>query len=471
MRKLIVAGLCLAAFASGEDQFGAEFRKERGDFGSSCTAIQKFIGCAETLFTGTPFHLSVGSLAPGNGIGFGLAVVDHWSTTNWRNSWSLDSVASPNGSWRAGAYLSFVRSKLLKSTQAGITVDNQGAAAAAPDAGTVLAEQPVVRLYSEVTSLNQVGYFGIGPATSDTARSYFGFREIVTGGTAVFPVKQARWMNMALLGEANARVPDVRQSFGLASPTIGVLYIPATAPGLASQPAFAQFGEGVRIRPGVGNLRLNYTVQLQQFAAPGNSTNSFQRFTVDLNHQFALYKSTRTLLALDSNGPNDCSTDLTDSDHKCPPVKFPTAGSRNLDGSIGVRLLIQDSIVPDGHTVPFYFQPTLGGTDIEGISALASYQDFRFRAPNTILLRTSFEHSIWGPFGAIILLDEGKVGLQPGDLGFTHLAHSYSAGLTLRGGGFPIVHLLFSWGGHEGSRTTSGIDTSLLGGTARPSLY
>jgi hypothetical protein len=42
--------------------------------------------------------------------------------------------------------------------------------------------------------------------------------------------------------------------------------------------------------------------------------------------------------------------------------------------------------------VPFYFQPTLGGSDINGTAALASYQDYRFRAPNNILARASFEH-------------------------------------------------------------------------------
>ena len=44
-------------------------------------------------------------------------------------------------------------------------------------------------------------------------------------------------------------------------------------------------------------------------------------------------------------------------------------------------------------------------------------------------------------------------------------------GLTLRAGGFPMVWLLFSWGGHEGTHTTAAMNTSLLSGSARPSLY
>jgi hypothetical protein len=51
------------------------------------------------------------------------------------------------------------------------------------------------------------------------------------------------------------------------------------------------------------------------------------------------------------------------------------------------------------------------------------------------------------------------------------LLHSYSAGLTLRAGGFPMVYLMYAWGGHEGTHTIVNVNTSLLGGADRPSLY
>jgi len=129
-------------------------------------------------------------------------------------------------------------------------------------------------------------------------------------------------------------------------------------------------------------------------------------------------------------------------------------------------------MAPSGHVVPFYFQPTLGGSDLNFNSALASYQDYRFRAPNVLLLRGSFEHSIWNlPLGFAFMFDEGKVALTRGDIGFSHLVHSFSTGLTLRAGGFPQVYLLFSWGGKEGTHTIANVNTSLLGGGGRPSLF
>jgi hypothetical protein len=87
------------------------------------------------------------------------------------------------------------------------------------------------------------------------------------------------------------------------------------------------------------------------------------------------------------------------------------------------------------------------------------------------LAEASFEHVIYSPIGFTALIDEGKVALRGGDLDFTHLRHSYAAGLTLRAGGFPMVWLLFSWGGREGTHTIGAMNTSLLGASPRPSLY
>jgi hypothetical protein len=88
-----------------------------------------------------------------------------------------------------------------------------------------------------------------------------------------------------------------------------------------------------------------------------------------------------------------------------------------------------------------------------------------------MFFRQSFEHSIWGPLGFSFMVDEGKVGLKRGDLGSNSWIHSFATGLTLRAGGFPQVYLLFAWGGTEGTHTIANVNTSLLGGATRPSLY
>jgi len=144
--------------------------------------------------------------------------------------------------------------------------------------------------------------------------------------------------------------------------------------------------------------------------------------------------------------------------------------SRNRQGAIGIRLLMSTSTTSGGNQVPFYFQPTLGGSDINGERLLASYQDYRFRGPNVLALQASVEHTIWGPIGVFVQAEEGKVAEEAGALDFKHLDSSFTVGLTIRAGGFPMVNLSFSWGG-EGHHVIGSMNSTLLGGSTRPSLF
>ena len=134
----------------------------------------------------------------------------------------------------------------------------------------------------------------------------------------------------------------------------------------------------------------------------------------------------------------------------------------NRQGAIGIRFLLTESIANAGSTVPFYFQPTLGGSDINGTSMLASYDDYRFRAPNAFLIRESFEHSIWGPFGFDFMADQGKVALTRGAVNFSNLDYSYAAGITIRAGGMPLVYSLFAWGSGSTQHNIVSVDTSFV---------
>jgi hypothetical protein len=442
---------------------------------ASCGAFKVF-SCAEELFTGKPLHIAVGSIAPQNGFGAGLAYLGLKATDNLRVTWNSDAVGSINGSWRAGFYLKFVDTY---EKPIGGHFGTEGNVKLRVH--TELPEHPVFNLYAQAISLNKLTYFGLGPATTLAGRTFYGMRETIVGGSAVKPFYER--LNASLYGEINGRFVNIRPSTGQPSPTIGALYTEATAPGLTAQPGTLQLGEGVQIRPAYFNdvFRLNYSLAYQQFFTPANSTFSFQRLTADLSHEYVLHHKTIRpyLLPRDNNpnGPDDCDytskdqSNMTEEekkkakDHPCPYV------TRDFVGSIDFRFFLAVSMTPGGNLVPFYFQPTLGGVDINGNPSLNSYQDFRFHAPNVMFFHQSLEHSIWGPLGFSIMADEGKVGLRRGDLGSNPWIHSFASGLTLRAGGFPQVYLLFAWGGHEGTHTTAAVNTSLLGGSARPSLF
>lgn len=449
-----------AALAQNQSRFGADFAKEGSDFHDSCIEFS-IGGCADLLFTGQPLHIAVGSLSPLDGFGGGPAFVYHWTPNeSWRISLDADGIVSNNLSWRAGVYVTaaYTRRKTIGVTTGGGSNLPQPTQSGAP-------EVPVIHAYVQTESLKTLGFFGIGPSTSDTARTFYGMRETIAGGDLTYPLRPG----IALFGEANARAVALRADPNQSSPSIEENFTNATAPGLASQPTFAQLGEGLRLTPNFANGRvgLNYAFTLRHYLPGDGSSYAFHRFTVDLNHQFSIYKSAVSLAPLPANGPDDCVIDASSKDtNHCPPIV-----TKNKEGTIGLRLWMVDSLTSGSNLVPFFFQPTLGGSDIDGNMALPSYQNYRFRAPNAMLVRATFEHSIWGPFGVSFLFDAGKVAGQPSQLDFTHMLHSYAAGINLRAGGFPMVYLMFAWGGHEGTHTIFNLNTSLLGGAARPSLY
>jgi hypothetical protein len=432
-----------------EGALRAEFRREGESLRANCGkfSLTSVVSCGEVLFLGHPLHIAVGSVAPLNGFGFGPAFVRRWNpNNNWRLSVNADGVVSTNGSWRAGLYAKAVRTKIEPGT-------------------STVRPFPVFNVYAQTTSLKKIAYYGLGPLTSRADQTFFGMRETIVGASVVYPVFKP--LNLALIGEVNGRFVDIRESNGNSGPSIELVHTESTAPGLASQPAFAQFGEGVRARPSLlaDRLRLNYSLNFQQFIA-GDSSYSFRRLTVDLGHQIPIYKKTRTLAPRDNNGPDDCSAGSgSTGGADCPRITL------DREGSIGLRLLISESFTSSGSVVPFYFQPTLGGSDVNGQSSLAAFQDYRFRAPNLLLLQGSVEHSLYGPVGLSFRAETGRVALTRGGLGFNGLVRSYSAGLTLRAGGFPMVYVVYAWGSNEGTRTIASMNTSLLGASGRPSLY
>jgi hypothetical protein len=440
-----------------ESQLHADFRGEGERFKASCEkfSAKSAMGCAQLLFTDHPLHIAVGSIAPQNGFGAGAALVGHWTPNElWRTSWNVDAVASSNASWRTGAYLKLIHTPIENITP--VTTSS----APSHHGSVIIHPYTVINLYAQSISLNKIYYYGLGPNSPKTDQTVFGIQETITGESAIIPIAQ-KW-NISLLEELNGRFVGIRGNHEESAPSIEQRFAEVDTPGLNHQPTFLQFGEGLRIKPSLANnhIQLDYSAQFQQFIG---SPNSFRRFTADLGHTFPLYRYSGSYGPKDTNGPDECAVAVGAS--KCPSI------TNNREGSIGVRLLIVESAVSSGNSVPFYFQPTLGGSDINGTSWLGSYDDYRFRAPNALVLRESFEHSVWGPLGFVFSADQGKVALTRSDIAFDHLAHSFSVGATLRAAGLPALSLAFCWGGHEGNHTITNVNTSLMGGSNRPSFF
>jgi hypothetical protein len=459
-----------AQSAGQESKLAADLRHQRERLADKCGHFggKTIVDCGATLVTDHPFHLAIGSIAPQNGFGLGVAFVAPQSKPNedWRINWSADAVGTPSGAWRAGAYATFVRTHV---GAIGVT---------GPGGGTAPGEAqprpyPTIKTYVQTSTLPALAYFGAGNESSVDGRALFAMRHSIVGTRVVWPIGRTGWLNRlnaSAIGELNGRWIRVTDSSETSqSPPMRARYSEATAPGLDTQPATLQAGEGLRLAPAVGRLQLTYTGTLQQFAA-ADPAFSFRRWTVDLRHEFGLWTSARRADARENNGPNECaaSADRLAGEYGCPD---PAAVTTNRVGTVGFRVLASRSGVSDGARVPFYLQRTIGGSDIDGERLLASFDDYRFRAPNILVLQETIEHAIWGPIGAFAAAEQGRVALITGSLRSGPLRKTAGAGLTLRAGGVPLMTVWWAAGGGEGHHLAFTMSTSLLGGSSRPSLH
>jgi hypothetical protein len=472
---ILAVFLTVSALAQDESRIHRDFRVE-GESLANCKKINfgSLTDCGQTVVMGQPMHITVGGLAPQSGIGAGLAFVEKKNFADeWRTSYDIDAQATANGSWRAGGYMKAYRLP----------------------GGTTYKVAPLFNLYSQSISLPRVDYYGLGPNTAPATHTTYGFSENITGVDAAIPLAGfVRPARMAIVAELNGRFPSIRPGTTSSLPSTTQFFNETTAPGLTRQTAYFQPSEGLRIDPGFfkNRIRLNYLLQLQQYITAGNNAYSFRRWNADFNHEIPLYGLLPSRLAkayypnrpsqFINNGPDDCTggnadrnisrqratSAEPDSARPCPIIST----TEKLEGRISFRLFLSESFAKQGSVVPFYFMPTLGGSNINSTPMLASYPDYRFRGPNLILLRGTIEHSVGKlPIGILFSVDEGKVALRRDDIAFDHLRHTFSAEVTVHAGGLPLVYLLFAWGGQEGSHTTANISPILLGGSSRPSLF
>ena len=109
-----------------------------------------------------------------------------------------------------------------------------------------------------------------------------------------------------------------------------------------------------------------------------------------------------------------------------------------------VRVVLTDRL--EGHEIPFFMQPSIGGTD-----TVRGFDQYRFRAGNSLLLNVEYRHAWMGLLDLVAFADAGRVFQQPGDLSLDHLRSAGGGGVRLRLGSrvFFGVDLGFS---SEGSR-------------------
>jgi hypothetical protein len=382
--------------------------------------LDKGIDFGRAFFTGDGWHPVVGGIVPGSGFagGLGMQLERNTAAPALRYSGSVEARGSYNGFWVAGGVLDITRA------------DND------PDNRHIHAV-----IEAREYELPQLTYFGLGNASLLANESLYGLQATTAGAHVDFPLPGG----VSLIAGVGGLVADPAPAHG-SLPSIEQKFTAADTPGLTTGTGYVVPGAGIKWRYPEAETMWGYSTSLaasfRAFHEASGLPYSFRRIDFTWQNVFRPYVRVKPAAAKAG-----------------PPRKVGL-------GAVSATFRLAESWGPAGNNVPFYLQPTIGGTDIDNIDVVRSYRDYRFRAPNAMAFQAEYERSIKGPIGLLGFYDVGKVGMARGDLDFTHMRHSFGAGIVVTAGNLPVLKFYYAWGGHEGTHTTYTLNTNNFAGTA-----
>jgi len=425
--------------------------------------LKDVVSCAGSV-QGNSFVFDFGQAPANNQIGLGLALTDgdplKFKDANGRKRdldviWKIAGDISTNGSWTGYGTLDLHLEAILPP----------------PEAPKRHVDHPFFHFFSGSQKAQTLAYFGEGQATQVSEETNYSLQRTTVMGRAEIPVtvysglKQTYTFGLEMGG----------RWYGLADgPAPGISIVNnAAVPGLFASPRY--FDQSLVIKAGnmgtigTGNqpsaymtgpyLRHTDTLEakLTNRDAVSAPQYSYRQFWLDEQHETTI----RCRLHPQGSGGKSRPSN--------PQFRWPLSDcfTLALEGSV------TETAADAGKTVPFFLQPTVGGSDIDNYLSLPSYANYRFRAPDVEYANASFfvpagstqiKYIEKIPFLAFMLrADTGKAALRRDDLSVNHMRHSFSAGISLSVGNVAAISLFYSWAGSEGGQFQKLINPQLLG--------
>jgi outer membrane translocation and assembly module TamA len=105
-------------------------------------------------------------------------------------------------------------------------------------------------------------------------------------------------------------------------------------------------------------------------------------------------------------------------------------------------------LTPDeGHDVPFYLMPTLGGSRL-----MRGFEQERFRDRSYAIVQTEYSWGLSRTLGAVAFYERGAVGHRRQDLSWAGMRSDYGVGLRIGSPRFVVVRTDVAFGSGEGTR-------------------
>lgn len=340
--------------------------------------------CIVYIMSDDPIHPVLESIAPMSGLGGGFS--GGWDLSHNRDQADVagHAVVSVNRSW-------------LLNAEYTLAPRLWNYPARTPD-------RPRFDAYATLWELPQLAFYTVGRDSR-----LYGQRELVTGIDYTTPVTD--WMRLG--GRFEFRRPEIS--------------------GLDGTTSFVHYDAILQLHhPMTPPHDLEATLNYHIYQHVDGHRLSFGRFNTDVTWTESLQRNERSDTA---NGPSIVDRVF------CHEAKI-----RDCDyGTITVRGRLAVSNTFTHSTVPFYYEPTLGGADIDNFDTLRGFADYRFRGPDDWLGQVEYGHSIWGPVGVFFFYDVGQVALS-----LDKLHQDYGLGAAVTVASRTVIRAYLAFGGGEG---------------------
>jgi len=243
------------------------------------------------------------------------------------------------------------------------------------------------RVWGQKFEFPQEDLFGIGQDSSRDDRTNYLHESTEVGS-------ELRWSParfVTFTGGLAYLQPKIGSGTDSRFPSTETRFDETTLPGLTAQPDFLRTDVGaafeLRDNPLHPHAGGRYAVTLSNYDDRNLSAYGFRSVTVDAQHYVPL------------------------------PNKYRVV-------ALHAAVVVTDADA--GQQVPFYYQPTLGGSQ-----QLRGFREFRFRDQNSLVMSAEYRWEASWMLDAAVFVDAGKVAARRSDLNLRDLDASYGVGLRV----------------------------------------
>jgi hypothetical protein len=392
--------------------------------------------CIEEVFTSDPYHLSIGSIAPGAGtVAVGPAFTEIPRINRTEMLLTGSALISTDTSWQVQTQAVFAIPALgqqaLKSAQT--EAQRYSLHAHGLQHPSELDAKASITLQARLWDAKEQWFYGLGPATSLANQALYSQKQFDFAAGYNDPVSS--WSSAGVNFEfIRPRMVDPNTGVPLV-----LLYNNASAPGLDSQDDFVRFEPYFTFKvPARRSLSSIARIGYSFYHALGDARYSFRRLSAST--------VTTIPLAIPTGAGHIGTKREPVANFLCPPSR---SGAHCSAGTLALIGRVDATYNSPTSQSPFFFDPTLGGSDLQGNDTLRGFGDYRFRAPNRILLQAEYRHPLWSFIGLLSFYDVGKVALEPSSLALGQLRHDLGVGVYLSVGNRELARLYVAFGTGE----------------------